>query len=165
MIAIKTGGNGAMKEITFQFVTGKEAASELIRWKTDSEISHVNVVTPEGKLLGALMNGGIQVREANYDHWTLQILVTIPVTDEQYDEFWKYALSQVGGKYDSKGIMGIALGNNMHDPKESFCSEYMTKCINAGKVFRIAKDPSKIDPETLRLLVTSRDGAAEKRIQ
>lgn len=157
--------NQIPKQITWQFVTGNSAASELIRWKTDSEISHVNVVTPDGKLLGALQDGGVEVRDFNYDHFSLQILVTLTVTDEQYAKFWQYANSKVGTKYDSKGILGITLGNNDHDSNKVFCSEYQSDGIVFAEIFRIAKATSKIDPETLRLLLMAQPGATEQRIQ
>jgi hypothetical protein len=46
-----------MKTITFQLSTSDAEISSLIRWKTDSEISHVDVVTPEGKPLGVYIAG------------------------------------------------------------------------------------------------------------
>lgn len=154
-----------MKELTWQFVSGKGEISELIRWKTDSEISHVNVVTPEGNLLGALMEGGVEIRKPDYDKFTLQILVTLPVTDEQYEAFWQYAYSKVGTKYDKKAILGITFGDNRNDPNKVFCSEYQAAGIIAANIFRIAKDPSKIDPEVLRLMIMTQPGVTEKRIQ
>lgn len=153
-----------MKTITFQFVRGTAFVSHLIEWKGDSEISHVNVVTPEGKLLGSLMNGGVQVRAADYDKFALQIRVTIPATDEQYDKFWRAIYSHVGEKYDRAGIVGIALGENVSGPGTVFCSELQAKAIQEANIIWIAKDASKIDPETLRLLVTAIPGAKEERI-
>jgi hypothetical protein len=156
-----------MKTITFQFVRGEEFVSHLIEWKGDSEVSHVNVVTPDGKLLGSLMDGGVQARPADYAKFALQILVSIPVTDEQYDAFWKDAYSTVGEKYDKAGIIGIALGRNIHAQGQNFCSEWGTRRVNRdspANVLWIAKDPSKIDPETLRLLLTAIPGATEQRI-
>ncbi|MFL6314786.1 MAG: hypothetical protein ACJ71W_21995 [Terriglobales bacterium] len=76
-----------MRSITFQFVRGEAFISHLIEWKGDSEISHVNVVTPDGKLLGALMQDGVKIRPADYAKFVLQIRVTIPATDEQYEKF------------------------------------------------------------------------------
>jgi hypothetical protein len=156
-----------MKTITFQFVRGDAFVSHLIEWKGDSEISHVNVVTPDGKLLGSLMDGGVQIRPADYEKFALQIRVTIPVTDQQYDAFWKDAYSTVGEKYDKAGIVGIALARNISTPGENFCSEWGTRRVNQNSpahILWIAKDPSKIDPETLRLLVTAIPGAKEERI-
>jgi len=153
-----------MKSITFQFVHGTGLGSRLIEWKGDSEVSHVNVVTPDGQLLGALLNGGVKVRPRDYEKFALQILVTIPVSDEQYDAFWKDAESHIGEQYDCAGIVGIALGTNIKDAGEDFCSEWPCKSLTAAGIVRIAKDPSKIDPETLRLLVTAIPGAVEQRI-
>ena len=151
--------------ITWQFVTTSDEVSALIRWKTDSEISHVNAVTPEGKLLGALLDGGLQEREPNYGNFTLQILVTVPVTDEQAARFWQCLRSRIGEHYNCLGIVGIALGNNLTGSGHEFCSQAQSDAIIFAPIFRIAKDPSKIDPETLRLLLMAQPGATEKRIE
>lgn len=153
-----------MKSITFQFVRGESLVSHLIEWKGDSEISHVNVVTPEGKLLGALMADGVKVRDFNYAKFALQILVIVPVTDTQYEKFWASVSSRLGEQYDKAGIVGIATGENISGPGTMFCSELQAKAIQDAQIIWIAKDASKIDPETLRLLVTAIPGAKEERI-
>lgn len=153
-----------MKTITFQFVRGESLVSHLIEWKGDSEISHVNVVTPEGKLLGALIADGVKVRDLNYAKLELQILVIVPVTDAQYEEFWASVNSRLGEQYDKAGIVGIATGENISGPGTMFCSELQAKAIQDAQIIWIAKDASKIDPETLRLLVTAIPGAKEERI-
>jgi hypothetical protein len=154
-----------MKTITFQFVTEDSDLSALIRWKTDSEISHVNLCTPDGFLQGALLEGGIQKRPANYSTFTLQLFVTIPCTDEQYDTFWSYANGRVGEHYNKAGIVGIALGKSITNPADSFCSEYASECIMAAGIFNIAKDVTKVDPELLRMMLMSQAGATETRIE
>jgi hypothetical protein len=153
-----------MKTITWQFSTGDSRISTLIRWKTDSEISHVDVVTPEGKLLGAHIEGGVQVREPDYMQFKLRIQVSIVVTDQQYAAFFAFVNSMVGRSYDSAGIVGIALGENICAPGEVFCSELQTRGIEAATIVHIAKDPSKVDPEMLRVVLTAIPGATEKRI-
>lgn len=154
-----------MKFITWQFVRGTGLVSWLISWKNDAQVSHVNVVTPDGKLLGALQKGGVQIRQPNYDKWKIQILVLVPVTDEQYDKFWAFVNSKVGAKYDEKGILGIAFGNNLQNKSEFFCSELQAAGIKEAGIATIAKDASKIDPDTLRLILTAVEGAREVHVQ
>jgi hypothetical protein len=155
----------SQKAITFQFVRGEQFVSHLIEWKGDGEDSHVNVVTPDGRLLGSLMDGGVQIRPADYEKFALQIRVTIPVTDEQYEKFWASVNAKIGEKYDKAGILGIAMGINVASPGKVFCSELQAQGIKDAGIIWIAKDASKIDPETLRLLVTAVPGAKEERIQ
>lgn len=152
-----------MKEITFRFIRGASLASELIEWKGDSEISHVEAVAPDG-YLGALLNGGVQLRAFNYCKPSLQILVTIPATDDQEAKFWQSLRSRIGEQYDRAGIAGIALGDNCAGPGTAFCSELQAQAIKDAGIIWIAKDASKIDPETLRLLMTATPGAKEERI-
>lgn len=154
-----------MKNLIFQFSTGDSKLSELIRWKTDSEISHVDVVTPEGKLLGAHIDDGVRVREPNYMQFTLRIRVTIPVSDAQYIAFWAFVNSKVGSTYDRAGILGIALGGNLAAPGDFFCSELQACAVRAAAIVHIAKDPSKVDPEMLRVVLTAIPYATEQRIQ
>lgn len=154
-----------MKSLTWQFSTGDSTISKAIRWKTDSEISHVDVVTPEGRLLGAHINDGVLVRELDYMAFDLRIRVTVPVGDEQFEKFWASVNSKIGEKYDKAGIAGIALGDNLAGPGTVFCSELQAQGIKDAGIIWIAKDSSKIDPETLRLLVTAIPGATEKRIE
>ena len=154
-----------MKTITMQFVTEDCVDSAMIRWKTDSEISHVNLLTEDCWLQGALMEGGIQKRPRNYAKFSLELLVTIPVTDEQYDTFWTYANSRVGYNYNKAGILGVALGKSITNPADSFCSEYASECIMAAGIFNIAKDVTKVDPELLRMMLMSQNGATEERIE
>jgi hypothetical protein len=151
------------KSITWQFSTSDAEISSLIRWKTDSEISHVDVVTPEGKLLGAHIEDGVRVRDFNYSKFTLRIFVIVPVSDEQYAAFWAYVNSQVGCEYDKAGIIGIALGRNICAPGEVFCSELQTRGVEQARIVHIAKDASKVDPEMLRVVLTAIPGAQEKR--
>ncbi len=153
--------------IPFQFVQGSGLASWAIRWKTDAEFSHVNIRTPDNKLIGSLMKGGVQVRPLDYDTWKKQVYVFVPVTEEQYHLFWEDALADVGMKYDRAGIVGIALGTNLHNPKQSFCSEWGTRKVNQdskARIVTIRKDPSKIDPDTLRLILSAIPGAWEEHI-
>lgn len=153
-----------MKTLTFQFVKDKSIEGAAIRWKGDSDWQHVNLCTPDGKLLGALMEGGIQKREPNYANFELQSFVTIIVTDEQYDTFWTYAYSRIGEAYNKKGILGEVLGTSVSDPAHDFCSEYGSVCIITADIFYIAKDPDKVDPDELYLMLCSQPGATEQRI-
>jgi hypothetical protein len=153
------------KTITWQFSTGDDAESALIRWKNDSEISHVDVITQNGDLLGARFKGGVLVRKPDYAKFLLRILVTIPVTDEQYSLFWDFVTSKIGQKYDTQSIIGIALGNNQSQPGTEDCSELQSDGVKAGVIFQIAKASYKIDPETFRLLVTAVPLATEVRYQ
>jgi hypothetical protein len=155
-----------MPHITWQFSTTDNEVSAVIRWKTDSEISHVDVITPEGKLLGAT-GDGTRIREPNYETFRLRIEVEVPVTLEQYNKFWSFMNSQIGGTYDFAGIAGIALGRNICAPADNFCSELQARGVNifppgAGIVW-VAKDPSKVDPELLRVVLTAIPGAKERR--
>ena len=119
---------------------------------------------PDGRLLGALLNGGVQIRPADYSKFSLQILVAFPVTEDQEKAFWASVNAKVGQQYDVAGIVGIATGINLSRAGTMFCSELLAQGIKDAGIIWIAKDAAKVDPETLRLLVTAIPGAEEKRI-
>jgi hypothetical protein len=73
--------------------------------------------------------------------------------------------SCIGEQYDVLGIIGIAVAENLTQSGHGFCSQKQSDGITQASIFRIAKDSSKIDPETLRLLLMAQPGATEQRIQ
>lgn len=155
-----------MKQLTFHYVTSSNPGAELIRWKTDSEFSHVEVLTDDGaSYVGALLKGGVAIRPLDYQVWPLELFVTIEVTDAQHQDFWAYVLSKIGETYDTLGIVAEALGNNWHQKGELFCSEFMGTAVIQGTppIRRVAKELNKLTPEEHRLIMTD-VCATERRV-
>jgi hypothetical protein len=145
-----------MAAITLRFV--EQAASDLsqifIARDTDCPYVHVEAVTPEGKYLGALPDGGVQARDPGYDTtWTRELIVAIPCTQAQQDAFYAYLESKIGSPYDDAAIahIGAALiaGPNAMPATEStfICSAAVHKGLLAsGKVLDCAGDPRTVTP-------------------
>ena len=103
--------------ITVQFSRKRDPFSALIRWFTWSEFSHVDIVLPDGRLLGATALGGVQIRTPEKFEAVEQFTVEAP------DDVVKIASLEVGKPYDWTGIFGIVGRRNWQDPDRWFCSE------------------------------------------
>jgi hypothetical protein len=155
----------------FSYPKNPDIVSKLIKEKMGSEISHVDVfvpttLSPDGmaKWLGAHSDTGVQLRDLNYMEFGLAIQVTVHVSAEQYQDFWKYILARVGDQYNKAGIVGIIFDRALKEEGHEFCSEVQADAIKAAKILNIRKESCMIDPEQLRLIVSSPIDATEVRI-
>lgn len=116
-------------DITLQFSTSTGVGSALIRWETWSEFSHVDLVMPDGRLLGARtdhpVNGktGVQIRPPDYEKFTKVKRMAASVTDVLGAELYALALKQVGLPYQRKSILGFAIRKDGASTGSWFCSE------------------------------------------
>lgn len=102
-----------MSAITLRFVTCSDFASGIIRrGEMGFWVSHVEALTPDGKLLGAHDDGGVQARAADYDagQWTLELFVDLPATDDQAAAFYAFLNAQIGKPYDKAAIAAMGEG-------------------------------------------------------
>lgn len=143
------------------------AVSAGIRHMTRSEISHVDVVTDEGTLIGAHIKEGVRERTADYQKWGLRIRVTVPCTPAQREKFFAYVRSRIGTPYDTRDILGIALGDaRLHDTAHLICSGLGALAVDAASgIVRVAKDWWQVSPEELRIAMMATAGATEERIE
>lgn len=132
--------------ITLQFSTTSRPASRLICWGTWGRHSHVDLVLPDGQLLGAVP-GGVQVRP--FDPSALRIerhQVDAP------DTVLERAISQQGRPYDWPGVLGYALRRDWQEDDSWFCSELVAWAFqDAGRPLLRAGDAWRITPRDLLL--------------
>src|SRR5262249_45605325 len=118
--------HGACTMITVRFVTGHNAISDGIRlfefgfWAT-----HVEAKMPDGTLLGAHIDGGVQARAADYDQgkFSRELYVEIPAGEFVEERFHDFLRSQVGKPYDVITIAGLVAQRNWQQPDSWICSE------------------------------------------
>lgn len=127
--------------------------SRLIQFLTASVISHVDIVLPDGRLLGALPSDGVQVRPANYSRWTRILRVTIPSTADQERRFFEAAEGQIGKKYDWSGIFNFFTQRNWRESDKWFCSELVAYALEAASIpaFNPVAPVRKIVPDAFLL--------------
>ena len=103
--------------ITLQFIADHSPTSWLIRRFTWSPYSHVELVLPDGRLLGARGDGGVAIREPARAPVVARFAVEAP------DSVIDTALQQLGRPYDWAAIAGIVTRRNWQQPDRWFCSE------------------------------------------
>jgi hypothetical protein len=164
-----------MKTVALQFSRPDAAAEGLmdraisaaICKRTCSEICHVDIMLPDGSLVGAHAGDGIKVRPAGYEAWGLRIRVSLDVPDAKAEALFSYAESMVGTAYDLKDILGIALGDSrLHHDGQMICSWFAAVASDEkSRIVRVAKVPWLVNPDELRLVWASQPGAVEQRIE
>jgi hypothetical protein len=94
--------------------------------------THCDALTPEGTYLGALLLGGVQERQKDYDagKFAQEIFIHLKSSVNQESAFFSFLRSQVGKPYDPISILyffGLFSSRNWHDPTAWNCSEYIAE--------------------------------------
>jgi hypothetical protein len=135
--------------IRLRFVAGDDLFSRIIRGaQLGFSLTHVEAVTPEGTLLGAHTDGGVQNRTPGYDEgrWTKQLFVDLPATTAQAHAFYSFLIGQVGKAYDmdalaemAEGVLGIPLPDApAHLATAWICSALQTAALLTAGIVRAA---------------------------
>lgn len=153
--------------IRLRFVTCNDPISAGIRaaeygfWA-----SHTEAVMPDGTLLGAHYDGGVQARAADYDHgkFSQDLIVALPAPPEMADAFHAYLRSQLGKPYDVQAILAFVTRRNWQDPEAWFCSELQAAALVACGWFStpLATEFNHITPRDLLLILSGRIAITQK---
>lgn len=139
-----------MKTIQLQFSYDKSIASKLIRWRDWSSYSHVDFLMPDGKLLGALPHGGVQIRKPY--RVTNKLILSINVTDSQHKDITNALLSQINKPYDFAGVLGFAFNRDWEETDKWFCSELIMYGFKQGGINLLRTNTiSRITPKDILL--------------
>lgn len=152
--------------ITLRFVTSGGAISAGIRaaeygfWA-----SHTEAVMPDGTLLGAHIDGGVQARPADYDkgQFSRQLFVHLPTDDDMAGKFYAFLRSQLGKPYDVEAIIAFVARRDWQEPDSWFCSEIQAAALVACGWFAspLATEFNHITPRDLLLIVSGRVAIAD----
>lgn len=124
---------------------GFDVESYLIRAYQHSwcPYTHVDIVMPDGQLLGARADGGVLIRAADYQPFAATLVVDIAVADEIEAAYYAFARAQIGKPYDFTAIAHMALidvdpakPTQERDWRENdswFCSELDLACMEASR--------------------------------
>lgn len=153
--------------IRLRFVTCSDPVSAGIRaaeygfWA-----SHAEAVMPDGTLLGAHYDGGVQARAADYDkgQFTRELIVSIPASPAMTDAFHSFLRSQLGKPYDVEAIAAFVAQRDWRKPDSWFCSELQAAALSACGWFvdALATEFNKITPRDLLLIVSGRVAIASQ---
>lgn len=133
--------------ITLQFSTQDKLFARLIDWWTWGDYSHVDLVLPDGRWLGA-RGDGVKVREPYPVARRLRVTVEAPAAVLQL------VLSQVGKPYDFLAILGFICHRDWQEEDSWVCSELIAwafarggqRLINANNLNRISPRDLLLSP-------------------
>jgi len=143
--------------VVLQFVGNPSLASRAIEWLGSGSFSHVDIVLPDGRLLGARSDkiggapAGVQIRTPDYDKWFAVSRITLELSKSQTKQFMDYAKKQIGKPYDKLAIFSFIVNRNWVEEDSWFCSELVMACCNqVTGLFEhpLAVAKNKIDPCT-----------------
>ncbi len=157
-----------MVSMQWQFVRGRGFASRLISWY-DGIYSHVDWITPEGRLRGARsdmvytptckegIHPGYRDRPMDYDikDWAIRTIFTLKVPDYQLKSYQKFSDLQLGKPYDSRGITGFVLDKrDWHEQDSWFCSEEIQANLEYAEISPPMYEKSnRVDPGDLAFIL------------
>jgi hypothetical protein len=161
--------------IKIRFVQGNDLISKaiLIGERDGDQPTHVEVVLPDGSLLGAHAVGGVQIRPAGYDKDTttheLIVLISFKMDmtaaqEPAYDsaaiyekKFYDFLHAQIGKPYDFTGVAGLAVGRNWREDDSWFCSELVARALEeAGFFEHLTSSANHVSPRDVLLMLSSR---------
>ena len=147
--------------ITLRFVTCADAVSAGIRgFEYGFWASHAEALMPDGTLLGAHYDGGVQARPHDYDagQFTREMYVALPASPEMTDSFHSFLRAQVGKPYDIEAIVGLVAQRDWQSPDSWFCSELMAAGLADCRYFpaNLATEFNHVTPRDLLLIVSGR---------
>lgn len=146
--------------VQFRFVTEsgiRHLGSWLIRRFTYSEISHVDLVMPDGQMLGARSNAisypgraakipaGVQIRPVDYLKFSRVIFAFLPCTEAQADVIYSAAKSQVGKSYDLDAIVDFVVEDADKGPNDGGSASWM--CSELAAWVALKGDVPLVNPK------------------
>ena len=146
--------------IRLRFVYSDDPFSNAILLDTGGLYSHVEAVTPDGKYLGALSNGGVRARPADYDAglFKRQLFVDLPADAAMTAKFYHYLGAVVGEPYDFGAIAGFVAHMDVHQKGRVICSALQTLALRGCGWFAtpLAALAHEISPRDLLLIISGR---------
>lgn len=154
-----------MKDVTLQLVLAPGLPSWGISYFGAGGYSHVDLVLPDGSLLGARsdkvvfegirFNPGVQIRPPEYARWIKRTVMTLRVASSVADLFYEAAKGELCKPYDTTAIWGFAAGRNWREDDSWFCSELAAYCLEkSGALPCLLAPVNKITPGTLATVLS-----------
>lgn len=127
--------------------------SYAIRAITWSDYSHVDLITKEAGLIGAMAQGGVRKYDfqKRLDKSSAAAIMTIEEAD--YDLAIQFAKSQIGKPYDWAGVFGLWFHRDWEDTENWWCSELVAAALSAGGFKPFSNSAmNRITPQHLLML-------------
>ncbi len=148
--------------IRLQFVLGKGVSSKTIAWFSAGHFSHVDIVLPDNRLLGARSDApggtrsGVQIRPPFYEKWDERVVMSMETSLAQERSFYDFLMPQVGKPYDSTAIWGFVAGRDWRSDDAWYCSELGTAAIEVAAICPLLYTPrNKVTPAGLATVMSA----------
>lgn len=114
------------------FSRSNTIGSYLIRLKTWSDWSHCAILTPANTVIESAYPSG--VREIPFSTWKAGKSAWAMKARKVPNEIksLEFLRSQIGAKYDTFAVLGIAISREWRDPSQWYCSELNESALSAG---------------------------------
>jgi len=147
--------------LRLQFVAASGLSSWLIErfgGTPEDEFSHVDIMLPDGSLLGARNESiggkppGVQIRKQGYDVWRRRVVLALPVSAQAAAAAMRFGVAQIDSGYDQSAICGFILDKNWHAKGKWICSAFATAYLQAAGFMReLIVEPQQVSPNGLAL--------------
>lgn len=148
--------------INLQFVKGYGIGSAAISWFSSGVFSHVDLILPDGSLMGARSDAvggkppGVQIRPPFYERWKKRVVMKLACTELQKQSVIAFNMSQEGKPYDRSAIWGFVAGRDWRQQDSWFCSELQAAAIESADLTHPLYAPkSKVTPAALATLLSA----------
>jgi len=135
--------------IKVAFYTGPgRLIDKLIRWWTNSEYSHCEILFSNGEMFSAdaWSNSTRFTSQFNPDHWEF---IELRAKESVEASLYSWCLDRAGKKYDWLGVIGFVLPQISQNKKRWFCSEICGAGLQYFGKFPAGTKTSKLSPQDL----------------
>lgn len=138
--------------VTLLFSRRNHPGSWLIRTVSWSEWSHVEVVLPDGRLLGAAAPHGVGFTSIDERMDIASHVATMDFPGDT-EAGMRWAEGQIGKPYDYTGVVGLGLHRDWEEDDAWWCSEFAGKFLKeAGFMPYRAEAIKRLTPQHLFML-------------
>lgn len=135
--------------IQCRLITENTIESAVIRFWTQSQWSHVDLIIPEYGYLGARPDG-VEIRPWDYCKPTKSTIGTIDCSEDATTKIISAALTQLGKPYDWLDILGIVLRQDWEERNAWICSRlFFWVCLQGGIQLQNISELNRITPELI----------------
>ena len=132
--------------VTLQFSTTNHPLSRIVCWATWSPFSHVDLLLPDGRVLGSEWDTGVTIRNQRRDYTRIARLTA----DIPFDAYYDALMTQIGKPYDWSGVIGIMAHKEWQKKNSWFCSELQAWAAEQCGVRLLRRtDVSRVTPRDL----------------
>ena len=147
-----------MTQITIRFCTDNSPISRLIRWRTQSNWSHVSLLIHS------------EFQWANYQNWLTSLPFKgvcqysngfefareyrLDLSNHQLEQMRQFITKTLGCPYDWFGAIGLGIDRDWQHPDQWFCSEWVAAALLAAGAIH-TPNTHRVTPGQLEKIVLS----------